>query len=422
MREREGILKHVDGISTLLWFILSVSGIIAIYSASSGGEEVGILNFGAKHGRQVIFWVVSLVLGFVVLTTDYKLIKLSALPVYGLAVFLLLLTLIIGTEVNGAKAWIRFGGLQLQPAEFAKLATCLLLAAYISEKEKWYQHLNQTAFIGGIILLPLALIILQPDLGSCILYAGLIFVLYREGLPPAPIYLGLIAIGLALTTLAFGFTKVAVGLCVVALLVLFLTRKNKRKRMLKPVLKLGSLALIFSLIVSFLFTKVLKDYQQDRVMLVLGKIQDKKGAGYNLWQSKMAIGSGGVTGKGYLQGTQTQGDFVPEITTDYVFSSIGEEWGFAGSIFVLGLLSALIFRLMFLAERQRSTFSRVFIYAIASFIFMHTFINVAMVIGLFPTIGIPLPFFSYGGSSLLAFSLMIAIALRLDAQRLYLFK
>ena len=422
MRERDGILKHVDGITIILWFVLSIAGIFAIFSASAGGEQVALMDLGGKHSKQAIFWVLSLITGFVILTADYRLIKAGTFPFYIFCLFLLLLTLVIGVEINGAKAWIRYGSFQIQPAEFAKLATCLMLALYISDTEKVFKSFRKTLFAGLIIVLPLAFIILQPDVGSCILYAGLIFVLYREGLTPAPIYLGLIAIGLALSTLAFGFWKVAAALILLAIVLVAFTRKNKRKALLKPLAYFGGIGLAFSLFVSVMFTKVLADYQQDRVMLILGKIQDKRGAGYNLWQSKMAVGSGGFSGKGFMQGTQTQGDFVPEITTDYIFSSIGEEWGFLGSLFVVGLLAALIFRLLFLAERQRSAFSRIFIYSTASFLFMHTFINIAMVVGLFPTIGIPLPFFSYGGSSLLAFSLMIAIALRLDAQRLYLFK
>ncbi|MBX2845589.1 MAG: rod shape-determining protein RodA [Saprospiraceae bacterium] len=422
MRERQGILSNADGIALLLWFLLSIGGVFAIYSATLLGQDIAFFDFGAKHGRQIIFWCASLLAIFVVLSMDYKLITSSAFLFYGFTLLLLALTLVIGAEIKGSKSWLRYGGFQIQPAELAKLGTALALAKYISLNENVFRIRKKILIVLAFIGVPMAFILLQGDFGSMMIYTILIFVLFREGFTPVPIYLGLSFIAIALLSLYFGFIKVAVGIVVLALAIFFMTKKKSRRNAWKPITFLGVGAILVAFMVNISFTKVLKTYQQDRVLILLGMKDDPKGAGYNLWQSKMAIGSGGFSGKGYKQGTQTQGDFVPEVSTDYIFASIGEEWGFIGSMVVLGLFIGLIVRLIALAERQRSTFSRIYIYCIACFFFMHAFVNIAMVIGLFPTVGIPLPFFSYGGSSLLTFSLMLAIVLRLDAERLYILR
>jgi len=420
MRERQGILTNLDITVFLLWLILTIAGCFTVYSATSMGESIEFFDLSAKHGKQLIFWVVSLVLMFIILSLDYKFITRSSFLIYGAAMLLLLLTLVIGAEINGSKSWIKFGSFQIQPAEFAKLATALALAKFFGTEDKPFRNRKNYLIIMGIIGLPMLLILLQGDFGSTMIYLILIFVLYREGLSPVPIYLGFIAIAISLLALYFGFAKVAIGIAVLTG-ILFWRSSNKRKSW--KLLSLFAVSGIgYAAAVNFLFTNVLKEYQQDRILVLLGMKEDLRGVGYNVWQSKMAVGSGGLLGKGFKNGSQTQGDFVPEVSTDYIFASIGEEWGFIGALFVIGLFGWLIYRLLFLAERQRSAFSRVFIYSVACFFFMHVFVNVAMAIDIFPSVGIPLPFFSYGGSSLLSFSLMLAMVMRLDAERLYVLR
>ena len=419
MRERQSIFSNIDGILFILWFVLAVSGIVAIYSASNMSSDwSGLFSVSGKHGKQIIFMGVSFVAMIVVWAIDYRIIK-NLTPVFYIgALFLLLLTLVIGVEINGSKSWIRYGGVQLQPAEFAKLATGLMLAYFLSNQDSVFKSLRKTIMSVVIIGLPMGFILLQGDFGSMMIFSVLIFVLYREGLSPLPIYFGLGFIAILFSSIYFGFSKVTIFILIIAAVIVAISKQ--RRKIWKPILAISAFAILSALVVNKSFTTVLKEYQQDRILVLLGMKQDLRGAGYNIWQSKMAIGSGGFSGKGYLQGTQTHGDFVPEVSTDYIFSSIGEEWGFLGSIFVVGLFAFLILRILHLAENQRSTFSRVFMYSAASFFLMHAFINIAMVIGIFPTVGIPLPFFSYGGSSLLSFSLIIAVVLRLNAERSYM--
>lgn len=419
MREREGIISHIDGILFFTWLLLAIFGCFAIYSASmTVDESMPIFDLGQKHGQQFIFLIISLVAMFVVWALDYRLIFNLTPTFYFITLILLVLTLVLGAEINGSKSWIKLGGFQIQPAEFAKLGTGLMLAWYLSQQDNVFQDWKKTSLALLIIGLPMTAILFQGDFGSMMIFTILIFVLYREGFTPMPILLGILLIIMSLLVIYFGFPKLAIAIAGLTLLALVLFRKRRGSWL--GIVSTAVICLMFSFAVSASFTKVLKDYQQDRILVLLGMKEDRSGAGYNIWQSKMAIGSGGLKGKGYLNGTQTHGEFVPEVSTDYIFSSIGEEWGFLGSLIVVGLFSLLIFRILFLAERQRSNFSRIFMYSAACFFLMHVFVNIAMVIGIFPTVGIPLPFFSKGGSSLLAFSLLIAMVLRLDAERLYL--
>ncbi len=420
MREREGIINNIDSILYFTWLLLALLGCFAIYSASMTGDEpLPFFDFSQKHMKQFIFLCLSLVAMFVIWALDYRLIYNWVPVIFVISLLVLLATLFIGSTINGSKSWIKIGSFQLQPAEFAKLATGLMLAWFMSQQENLFRDVRKTALSILIILLPMILILLQGDVGSMMIYTIFIFVLFREGMSPLPIYFGLISIFIALGSIYFGWKKMTVFLAAISLGV-WLYHLKTRNFSVQGILTVSVLAMLFSFSVSTSFSKILKGYQQDRVLVLLGMKEDLKGAGYNIWQSKMAIGSGGFSGKGYLKGGQTHGEFVPEVSTDYIFSSIGEEWGFLGSLLVIGLFSLLIFRILYLAERQRSVFARIFMYSAACIFFMHVFINIAMVIGLFPTVGIPLPFFSKGGSSLLAFSLLIAMVLRLDAERLYL--
>ena len=419
MRERQGILDNVDGILFLTWLLLAVAGCFAIFSAISHGEWIGFFDSGNKHFRQIIFLGLSLVMMLIVLSLDYHFILQSSPAIYVACLLLLIATLFIGVEINGSKSWIRLGSFQIQPAEITKTGTALFLGYWFQFNDNVFQRFKTSIPVYLIIGFPMVLILLQGDMGSMLTFCMLIFVLFREGFTPIPIYFGFSAIAITLFTLAFGSVAISIALVVLAILTYLLLR-NRDKRIWKPIGLALLMATVFSFSVNTLFHTALKDYQKDRVLVILGLKEDLHGAGYNLWQSKMAVGSGGFSGKGYLQGVQTQNEFVPEVSTDYIFSSIGEEFGFLGSIFVIGLFCLLIFRILHLAERQRSTFSRVFMYCAASFFTVHVFINIGMVIGIFPTAGIPLPFFSYGGSSLLSFSLLIALVLRLDSERLFM--
>lgn len=421
MRERKGLLDNIDGFLFLTWLLLAVAGCFVIFSATSQGAWFGFFDPGNKHFRQIIFLGISLLVMLIIFSLDYHFIVQSSPLVYGLCILLLIATLFIGVEINGSKSWIRLGGFQLQPAELAKTGTSLMLAYWFQFNDKVFQKPSSSIPVYLMIGLPMGLILLQGDMGSMLTFSMLIFVLFREGFTPVPIYLGLSAIAIILFTLAFGSIYVSVAAVVLAVLVWIVLRK-RHKLIWKPITLTLLFSIVFSFSVNSLFHSVLKDYQKDRVLVILGLKEDLHGAGYNLWQSKMAVSSGGFSGKGFLQGVQTQNEFVPEVSTDYIFSSIGEEFGFIGSLFVIGLFACLIFRILHLAERQRSTFSRIFMYCAASFFTIHVFINIGMVIGIFPTAGIPLPFFSYGGSSLLSFSLIIALVLRLDAERLFMLR
>lgn len=415
MREERGnIFSNIDGIVFFTWLALVISGIFAIYSATSEGNFDAFLSLSGKHARQAIFFGIAFMMMLVILSLDYDFLMQSSPFIYIATLILLALTLVIGSEINGSKSWIKLGGFQIQPAEFAKTGTSLMLAYWFYFQEKVFENLKKAAITFTILFLPMALILLQGDMGSMLTFCILIFVFYREGLSPLLIYLGIAGITISLTTLVFGFPTVAVALLILAIVLFIIFRKMKG--FWKPLSVVTVIAILSSLSVTKAFD-FLKGYQQDRVLILLGLKEDLHGAGYNLWQSKMAIGSGKFLGKGYLQGVQTQGDFIPEVSTDYIFANIGEEWGFAGGLFVVGLFTILVFRILFLAERQKSRFSRVFLYCAAGFFTIHTFINIGMVIGIFPTAGIPLPFFSYGGSSLLSFTLIISLVLRFNAEQ-----
>ena len=362
--------------------------------------------------------------------------------IYGGVILLLILVLLFGKEINGAKAWFRIGSLGIQPSEFSKMALGLVLARFITSTKTQFRSPENRIKAAGILLLPSGLILLQPDIGTLLVYTAFIFVMYREGLSGTILIAGMGAIVLGIITIIMSVTEIDylfVGpesgsylLYIIIFLLgaaaFFLVRAfslpRYRKRRCIATFIWTVLALLFSGCMGFVMNsdKILKGYHKERIYNTMGIIEDNQGTGYNLMMSKTAVGSGGFSGKGYFNGPMTRYNFVPEQSTDFIFTSIGEEWGFLGSIVVLGLFLTLILRLLHLAERQRSKFSRVYGYTCASIIFMHVLINVGMVIGLAPVIGIPLPFISYGGSSLMGFTIMLFIMVRLDAERLTVFR
>ena len=406
---------NVDFFTILLFLSLMAIGWFNI-NAAVFNEDQTLINLDSNSGKQLIFIVIAIVLGAVILLLDSKFFYLFSPVFYGITLLLLVAVLLVGRNVGGNQAWTPIGSFRLQPSEFAKWATSLLLARHLSVMSTKLSDLKTLIPAVAILGLPVFLIILQPDAGSALVFTSLIFVLYREGLSPYYLIAGLIMVLLFIFTLLFTKLYVIVGLVLVLGLLIYNFKKNRRLIMVFVTGFILSLLFIFS--VDFVYKNILKPHQKVRIDLILGIVKDPKGAGYNVNQSKIAIGSGGLLGKGYLQGTQTKFNFVPEQSTDFIFCTVGEEWGFVGSFVVIAIYLMLLLRILHLAERQRSSFSRIYGYAVACIIFCHFFVNIAMTIGLMPVIGIPLPFISYGGSSLISFTILLFILLKLDSNRM----
>jgi rod shape determining protein RodA len=352
---------------------------------------------------------------FIILFTDAKLFERFSFVFYGIGIILLLGLFVFGKTIKGQTNWYQFGGFGFQPSEFVKTATALLLAKYLSYSQinlKFTKHQLMGLAIMG---LPIFLILMQPDAGSAMIFISLIFVLNREGLPSWFFISGIAAIVLFFLSLVIAPTYLVIIVFIFMIAHYILNRKISRNPVVYGLVYVVIVAFSFS--VSFVYNNVLEAHQKDRINVLIGDDVDMKKEGYNLDQSMIAIGSGGFFGKGYLEGTQTKGGFVPEQHTDYIFTTVGEEWGFIGSIFVIALFVALFLRIIYLAENQKTKFSRIYGYCVATYLFMHFFVNIAMLIKLFPTIGVPLPFFSYGGSSLWAFTILLFIFIKLDANK-----
>ena len=402
-----------DWLTIFFYFALVAIGWINIYSASLSDSTAGFFDMSQIYTRQLLFIVLSFFLILFVLAVDSKFYERFASIIYIISLLTLLGLFIFGKNINGATSWYSFGGFGIQPSEFAKAATALALSKYVSDIQTNMQEFKQQLGAFIIIALPAIFIIPQPDPGSALIYAAFIFPLYREGLHSMYLLFGFLVVALFVSTLAFGIIWVTIG---VLLITGFIYFKNRKRR--PNLLKYGTVAIAcigFAFSVSYIFNNVFEQRHRDRFNIVLGKEIDIKGIGYNTNQSEIAIGSGGWFGKGWTQGTQTKGNFVPEQHTDYIFSTVGEEWGFTGSVVVILLFLALITRIIVLAERQKSQFSRIYGYSVAAILFFHFFVNIGMVSGLFPTVGIPLPFFSYGGSGLWGFTILVFIFVRFDA-------
>jgi rod shape determining protein RodA len=440
-----------------------------IYAAVYNEEHAGLLDLSQRYGKQFIWIIASLVIAIFVVIIDSRFYFFFSWFIYGFAMLLLVLVLLVGAKINGARSWFEFGSLSVQPSEFAKFATALALAGYLSAKRQELTKLRMIIPATGIIIIPALLTALQPDMGSSVVYFSLFIVLFREGMSPYIFVSGLLMLILFFLTLLVNSFHLTIALLIIAsLLILIATRKWKMvlsgaavfviigailfllnyyviKRLSNELIVFISLLLsgvayayyiysrkAISVMIIYLFligsilyintvdygfNNLLPSHQKDRINILLGVKSDPHGTGYNVNQSIISIGSGGLTGKGFLQGTQTKFKFVPKQSSDFIFCTIGEEWGFLGSFVVISIYLFLLLRLLFLAERQRSVFSRVYGYGVVSILFTHVFINIGMAVGLVPVIGIPLPFFSYGGSSLWGFTILLFIFLRLDASR-----
>lgn len=418
------IKKGLDWTTVWIYIILLVIGLVNIYAAVYNVDNPKpIYSLDHNAGKQIMFMVLAFIIIMIILFIDYKVYDTFAYIFYGLWIGVLILTIFIAPEIKGSKSWLRFGGFQFQPAELAKTITLLALAKYLSTQGVTMSKLNNLVKACLIIFIPPVIIVLQKETGSALAFAAFIIILYREGLPG--VYPALFLTFVALFILGLLFEDqlwiIVLGLALVAVLFwyLFLKRYERNRQNMQRVIGLFILFSAFVLAVDFAFNHVFAPHQQNRIRVLVNPDVDPLGAGWNISQSKLAIGSGGLLGKGYLQGTQTKFDFVPEQSTDFIFCTVGEEWGFAGVFVVIALYFILITRIYNLAEKQKFKFARVYGYGVASVLFFHLLINIGMTIGLIPIIGIPLPFMSYGGSSLLSFTILLFIFLKLDAHRSY---
>jgi rod shape determining protein RodA len=417
---RNQIIGRIDWLTVLIYLALVLIGWFSIFSAKYDELHPSIFDFSKEYGKQLIWIGAALLFGFIILLIDAKFFNAFSLWIYVLVLVTLVMVLAYGKVTKGATSWIEFGPIKFQPSEFAKMATALALAGYLDRLDVDLRKRKDQLICAAIILIPMALVLLQNDTGSALVFVSFIFVLYREGMPGAGwlMVIGVVAALLFVFTLVWSQKIMFIILGALLALTLLYLFMNKKRNVIVPAVLVFAIAFGMVFSVDYAFNKVLQEHQRNRVLVLLGQLDDPKGVGYNVYQSKIAIGSGGFAGKGFLQGTQTKYDFVPEQHTDFIFCTIGEEGGFLGTAAVVLLYVALLLRIIILAERQRSTFSRVYGYGIAGIFFVHVAINIGMTIGLMPVIGIPLPFLSYGGSSMLAFTIMLAIFVKQDANRL----
>ncbi|MGB0185754.1 MAG: rod shape-determining protein RodA [Flavobacteriaceae bacterium] len=414
---------QLDWLVVLIYLTLVLFGYFNIVSAATDGAFISYFDWSTPYGKQAVFIGLSLISIVLILSIDAKFYERFASIIYLLSVLTLVGLFLFGKKVNGALSWYEIGGATLQPSEFAKCATALAVAKYISDLQTNIKSVKDQLQAALIVVVPALLILLQNDAGSTLVFAGLIFVFYREGIPQKYILFGAMLLIIAVATLRF--SALIVTAVVVGFLLIYQFLFKRKKKKITAALLVLMLCSGLSFGTEWSFDHVLQKHQQDRIELWLRLEKDpeklrimRRNISYNLNESEKAIRSGGLTGKGFKEGTRTKGKFVPEQHTDYIFSTVAEEWGFLGSSTVVILFVVLIARILSLAERHKSQFSRAYGYGVASIIFVHFLINIGMVMGLIPTIGIPLPFFSYGGSGLLAFTILIFIFLKLDANRL----
>ncbi|MBQ6754708.1 MAG: rod shape-determining protein RodA [Bacteroidales bacterium] len=416
-RRTNNIFKYIEWKLIFAYLFLVLVGWISIYAAVYDGEHSSIWDFSCRYGKQMIWIAASLVIALFVLVTDPKFFSQTSYLAYAVCIIMLMIVLVVGSNTKGARSWLGIGDFGIQPSEFAKIGTALALAKFLSainvDMNNWQTKLTAI----GIVFLPMTMVLLQNDTGSALVFLSFIFVLFREGLSSYVLILGAGAIVLFVLALLLNPYILIISLAIIALISYLIIHRRNRKAKFIYFFGIFVFCSLVVLGVEFGYNEVLESHQKDRIEVLLGKKQDYKGVGYNVNQSKIAIGSGGMFGKGFLQGTQTKFNFVPEQDTDFIFCTIGEEWGFVGSAIIVFMFVWLCVKIIKVAERQRSNFARIYGYGIAGIIFFHFFVNIGMTIGLLPVIGIPLPFISYGGSSLWAFTLMLFIFIRQDASR-----
>lgn len=416
-QSKKSFFKRIDWLLVMLFLFMITWGWLNIFSTEYNSEDgFKLFDFSKNYGKQMFWIFISLALAFFILIIDARFFTTFAYVIYGIIVLLLLFVLMAGTEVAGSKSWLIISdSIRLQPSELAKLGVAIALAKFLSKSGISLRSFKTQAYAIAIILFPALLILLQKDTGTAIVFISFFFVFYREGWPSLLYFSVFWLVLLFVLTLVVN-NYILIGSIILLMFVLTgLFRKNRR--LVFTLLFAAIISSLFIASVDYIFTTVLRPHQKDRIMILLGKEVDPRGIGYNINQSLIAIGSGGLTGKGFMKGTQTKFKFVPEQSTDFIFCTIGEEWGFLGSLVLISAFLLLLIRIIILSEKQRSDFSRIYGYALASVLFFHVFINIAMTVNLLPVIGIPLPFFSYGGSSLLAFTILLFIFIKLNSRR-----
>lgn len=409
--------KRYDWLAIGLYLGIVIFGWVNIYAACYSEEHASLLDFDSQHCKQLLWMGIAFLTAVFVLLIKPRVFSNGAYIIYGFVLLLLVATLFVGTVTNGGQSWIDFGFFKLQPSEFAKFATALVLAKYVGTIGVDLRTSSSRIILGLLTLVPAGLILLQHDTGSALVFASFLLPFYREGLPQTILLGGLLAVVLFVTALLINQYILIGILLAVCLAYLFLWLSKRTSKNYWHTVLFFVVCSLFVLSVDFAFKNVLEQHQRNRIYVLLGKVEDPRGVGYNVNQAKIAIGSGGLVGKGFLNGTITKADFVPEQETDFIFCTVGEEWGFLGSTLLIAAYLALLTHLVTMAERQRSAFARFFGYSVASILFFHLMVNVGMVLGLVPVIGIPLPFFSYGGSSLIAFTILLFVFIRMDADK-----
>lgn len=422
-QERNNIFAEVDWILIFLYTVLVGFGWLNIFAAARTEDNNEVLDFSTRYGKQIIWIVLCIPLIILVLFFNSKFYEKYASIFYLISIIALILLFPFGKEINGAKSWFDFGFMRLQPSEFVKACTALGIAKLMSDRQYNLKLLKNQIKAFIVIFLPAFLITLQPDAGSALIYLSFFFVLNREGLTLNYTIIGITIIAVFILTILFGVKTIIIALLsIITVAVIYMIYRGGKRFFRFNWYKILFLYLIVSLFVlgtGYTYNNIFKQHHRDRFEVLLGLKVDNKNIGYNSYQSELTISSGGLTGKGFLKGDLTQGDFVPEQDTDYIFSTVGEEWGFIGSSLVIILFMCLLFRIIYLADTHTNKFGRIYGYGLASILFFHVIVNIGMVIGLLPTVGIPLPFFSYGGSSLWAFTILLFIFVRLDAHKNY---
>ena len=405
--------SRIDILALFLFLSIAIIGIASVYSATS---NQGVFTlFEGRSGKQLVWLFASVFLGVVIFLLNANFFEVFSMYFYVLFMLFLVLVLVIGVDINGARSWIKLGSFSIQPSEFAKYGTSFAVASIISRIGFSFQNKNDIIKLAFVTLMPMGLIIIQGDMGSALVFLSFIPVFYIEGLTPTIILIGLFMIFVFILTLVFSASYFSI--VTLLLFFVFYAFTYTNKKLLIPSMTIVGLAIFFSMSVQFLFDNFLKEHQQKRIQVTLNLIEDNRGAGYNVNQSKIAIGSGGFSGKGFLNGSHTKGNFIPEQETDFIFCTIGEEGGWIMSSITIALYIGFILRLYYLSSRAKKKYKRIFISSLASILFFHVLINIGMTIGIMPVIGIPLPLVSYGGSSILAFGLFIFTALKMDATR-----
>ena len=421
MRRDSSILNRIDWLTILIYGILVIMGWLNIY-ASVYEQDTGmnIFDISLNSGRQLVWIATTIIIFFIIISIDFQFYESVSFILYGLIILMLIFVLLFGSKVSGARSWFTIGSIfKIQPSEFAKFITALAIARFMSTPGFRFSSTRQLIIASLLVMGPILLILLQPDPGTALIYFSFIIVFYREGLSPLVLIIGFLFVLIFITTLFISQLSITLAIIAIAALSIFFAEKTFKKISSILIIMMLTIGVTFS--VDYFQTKILKPHHQKRLRVLINPDSDPLGDGWNVTQSKIAIGSGQFWGKGFLNGTQTKFDFVPEQSTDFIFCTLGEEHGYVGSSIVVILFVFLILRIFYIAERQKSNFARIYSYAVGAIIFFHFMINIGMTIGLFPVIGIPLPFFSYGGSSLWAFSILLFIMLKLDAHRMQIF-